>query len=555
MRFVSKIKFTSLKSAEARVVRFLRGLAHAKGFTNLPRDFLRDLKLAVMEGLGNAFQHGSCSLKQPALLRLQAGPKQIEMTLDDWGKGFNLKTQLGQVSADLVPSGRGLWIMKNLVDRVSYKKGRPNRLVLVKKLTRPKGLDVALELTGRLQESLQQLKSMENLYSQFIDFLMGLFNVERASFLVFDREARVLRVATSRGISAKVARSVAIRPGEGVAGYVFQTARPLLVNNLSRVPRGTPRPRQKGYASKSFVSIPVIASPLHIGEETIGVLNLTDRRDGQRFTEKDLKLLTLMANHAATLFRIRHLIDTVRQHEGINRELQIVSEIQDRLIPDKFPHLPGVQIGGLHRLSPRGGGDYYDVLRINGRIRGVMADVSGHNVASAITMASFRSIVRSLAFDPNSPGEILRALRWAMHEELIRLQQFISCWVFEYLPNGQLKVAGAGHPPVLVYRAKQNDWESVFSQQLPLGLEDESRIQNSVVHLNAEDWAFFYTDGLFDPRMRETGFDRQKVLEVVEKQHRLTPQRVCEKIFDELKSHHQLLRHPDDVALLALKQK
>jgi serine phosphatase RsbU (regulator of sigma subunit) len=396
---------------------------------------------------------------------------------------------------------------------------------------------------------------LENLYAQFIDFLMGLFNVERASLLVYDREDRVLKVATSRGISPKVAGAVAIRSGEGVAGYVFQTSRPLLVNNLSRIPRLGPRLRQKGYTSKSFVSVPVVVSPRHIGEETVGVLNLTDRRDGQRFTEKDLKLLTLMANQAATLFRIRHLIDTVRQHEGINRELQIVSEIQDRLIPEKFPHLLGSQIGGLHQLSPRGGGDYYDVLKVNGRLRGVMADVSGHNIASAITMASFRSVVRSLAFDPNSPGEMLRALRWAMHEELIRLQQFISCWVFEYLPNRQLKVAGAGHPPILIYRAKEKKWESVFSQQLPLGLEDETRIQNTVVNLNGEDWAFFYTDGLFDPRMRETGFDRQKVTEVVEKHHRLTPQKVCEKIFAELKPHHQLLRYPDDVALLALKQK
>lgn len=262
-----------------------------------------------------------------------------------------------------------------------------------------------------------------------------------------------------------------------------------------------------------------------------------------------------MSNQAATLFRIRNLIETVKQHEGINRELQIVSAIQDRMIPEKFPQQAGLQIGGRHKLSPRGGGDYYDILKVDSRLRGVVADVSGHNVGSAITMASFRSIVRSLSFDPNTPGQLLRGLRWAMHEELIRLEQFISCWVFEYGPKGQIKVSGAGHPPILVYRAKKGHWENIFSQQLPLGLEDETRVQNTVIKLKKDDWVIFYTDGLFDPRMRETGFDRQRVLDIVEKNQRLTPQKVAEKIFAALMPHHELLPSPDDVAILTLKQK
>lgn len=554
-KFQAKLKVPTLSKVEGKVDKLLKVLVGTKGFSNLPRDWIRDLKLAIMEGLANAFQHGQASPKRPALLSLKASPKQIEVEIQDKGRGFSLPRQWNQGPEDLVPSGRGLWIMKNLVDKVSYRTGTVNRLVMIKKLSRPKGLDVALELTSRLQESLQQLKPREALYEVFMDFLVGLFNVERASFLAYDPNEKVLKVAASRGIPAKVVHQVAIRPGEGVAGYVFQTSRPLLVNNLKPPTREGPRPRNKGYASKSFVSVPVIASPLRIGEETVGVLNLTDRRDGSRFSQKDLKLLNLMANQAAALFRIRHLIETVRRHEGLNRELQIVSEIQERLIPEKFPHLPGLQIGGLHKLSPRGGGDYYDAVKVDGKIRGVISDVSGHNVASAITMASFRSIVRSLAFDPSLPGEMLRALRWAMHGELIRLHQFISCWIFEYGPDSRLSTAGAGHPPVLIYRAKSGAWENIFSQQLPLGLEDESRTQKTTVKLNKGDWVFFYTDGLFDPRMRETGFDRQRVLEIVEKNHRLTPQKVCEKIFEELMPHHRLLRQPDDVAILALKKK
>ncbi|MDX1387325.1 MAG: GAF domain-containing SpoIIE family protein phosphatase, partial [bacterium] len=357
------------------------------------------------------------------------------------------------------------------------------------------------------------------------------------------------------GVQPRVAKKVKIQPGEGVAGFVFQTGRPLLVNNLSSKKSSGWKPRQKGYATSSFVSIPVIASPLHIGEEMIGVLNLTDRRDGSRFSPRDLKMLELMANQAAGIFRTRQLMDTLKEHEAYHRELQIVSEIQERLIPSKFPKLDGIQIGGHCQLSPRGGGDYFDVVQVGKSLRGVIADVSGHNVGSAITMASFRSMVRSLSFDPNTPGEWLRALRWAMHEELLRLHQFISCWVWEFNPPGSFILSGAGHPPVLIYRAKGKKWETLASHHLPLGLEDDSRIQNLKAQLKRGDVIIFYTDGLFDPRMRETGLERDNIMDFLQNNLRFTPQKMIGNLFELLDPHLNLLKAPDDVAVLALKRK
>ena len=548
-----EMSLSSLKKSENQVEKFLKGLTRTPGFANLPKMVLQDLKLAAMEALSNSFQYGQVSKQKPVKLRLSASPKKIEMQVHDYGRGFDLAKAIRKPPSDLATGGRGLLIMKNLMDQISFKKGKPNRLTLVKKLTRPKSVDSAMELYNRLQDSLQSLRPVEFLYEQFVDFVMGLFNVERASFLVFDPEVGALDLATSRGIPRRLARKISIKPGEGVAGYVFETGRPLLVNNLARIKKRGLKPRQKGYASSSFLSVPVIATPLHIGEETLGVLNLTDRRDGSRFTRQDLKLLNLMATQAASIFRIRQLIDAVKKHERFNRELQIVSEIQDRLIPNKFPKLPGLQIGGLCRLSPLGGGDYFDVFRMDRSLRGVIADVSGHNVGSAITMASFRSMVRSLSYDPNTPGQLLQALRWAMHEELIQLSQFISCWVWEYSGRGKLILSGAGHPPVMIYRAARKKWESVQAHHLPLGLEDESRVQNVTVKLAKKDWVIFHTDGLFDPRLREMGLDREIILQFLEKNIRKTPQKLVDQLFDWLRPHLSLLPAPDDVAVLALK--
>lgn len=553
--FRKQISLTSLNGLEPKISRLLRALVVSPAFKNLPRSLLRDLRLVLMEGVANALRHGKGGMKHPVQVRLIADPKKIEIQIEDRGKGFQFAKALRRQPGEFDLHGRGLLILKNLSDSLTYRRGNPNCLVLVRRLTRPKKLDAAIELFDRLNEAIQQLKSKEFLYDEFIDFIVGLFNVQRASFLIFDRETKMLRVATSRGIAPKVLRKIAIAPGEGVAGYVFQTSRPLLVHQVSGLKKGSPQPRKKGYQTSSFLSVPVIASPLHIGEETIGVLNLTDKRDGSRFTQNELKLLSLMAAQAASAFRIRDLIETVRFHEGWRRELDIVQEIQSRLVPNSSPEVGDLKMAGRCQLSLRGGGDYYDFLQVDGGLRGIIADVSGHDVGSAITMASFRAIFRSLVFDPNSPGTLLRALRWANHRDLISLHQFISCWTFEYYTGGHLKASGAGHPPILQYRKKTRKWVSHYSHHLPLGLEDETAPQNKKIMIERGDWVFFYTDGLFDPRMRDTGFDKDAFCGLVERNLRISPQDLVEKILREVMPHHRILRSPDDIAVVAMTRK
>ncbi len=554
-KFSIDCEFFSLKGLEGKVAFLLKDLNRAPGFLTLPQRLLSDLKLVLREAMSNAVRHGKASRQRPAKVLLRADSKKIEIRVQDWGAGFRMNSLLREIPDETLSQGRGLWIIKNLVDQMQYRKGRPNQLIMVRRLHRLKNLDSALELFDVLQSALQEMKELSHIYELFMDFIVDAFNVQRASLLIWDGASEELRVVSSRGIAPRIAERTAVKSGEGIAGVVFRTGRPLLVNNASRLKRQEiSQARRVGYATQSFVSVPVIALPSRVGEKNLGVLNLTERRDGSPFTEEELKWLNLMASQAASAFRMRALMESIREHEGVHRELEIVREIQGRLLPQKYPVFSGWKLWGDCRLATRGGGDYFDILKVDGSLRGIMADVSGHHVGSAITMASFRSVYRSLVFDPNTSGQLLQALRWALHEELLRLQQFISCWVFELEPHGHLNLAGAGHPPVLIYRANTGEWEEIFSQHLPLGLEDETRLQNTRVEINKGDWVFFYTDGLFDPRMRATGYDRFSFQQWVQECHRKKPEALVTRVFEDMSLHYQALSNPDDVALLALKK-
>src|SRR5437879_13477680 len=84
-------------------------------------------------------------------------------------------------------------------------------------------------------------------------------------------------------------RRVRVKTGEGVVGLVAQSKRPLLVRHVSSAPiqsgEGT-------YRSDSFVSVPIL-----VGDDSRGVLSVTDRHDGQPFDDADLETLELLAGH------------------------------------------------------------------------------------------------------------------------------------------------------------------------------------------------------------------------------------------------------------------
>jgi diguanylate cyclase (GGDEF)-like protein len=97
-------------------------------------------------------------------------------------------------------------------------------------------------------------------------------------------------VATS-GYPRLLVDHVRVRPGEGIIGHVFETQRPLLVADISKLPHHRRRPR---YRTTSFMATPILARG-----GAMGVICVTDRVDGAPFETADLEVLRALAGSAA----------------------------------------------------------------------------------------------------------------------------------------------------------------------------------------------------------------------------------------------------------------
>jgi len=108
-------------------------------------------------------------------------------------------------------------------------------------------------------------------------------------------EDDVLRIMASRGIPEEVARQVAVPIGQRVCGQVFASGRPVVLRNIL-----SERPHEAlGIeAGGSVASYPLVSARLSAAGRKIGVLNATDKPDGE-FSEDDLRELEFVSEATA----------------------------------------------------------------------------------------------------------------------------------------------------------------------------------------------------------------------------------------------------------------
>lgn len=114
--------------------------------------------------------------------------------------------------------------------------------------------------------------------------------VSRASLMLLDGDSGLLRVAGATGCDVEPAEMDAVEIGSGVAGWVLDEGRALVVSDVGVHERFADRVVDGRYRSGAFAVAPVKG-----GGKPIGVVCATERGDGGPFGAQDLSLLQILA--------------------------------------------------------------------------------------------------------------------------------------------------------------------------------------------------------------------------------------------------------------------
>ena len=146
-----------------------------------------------------------------------------------------------------------------------------------------------------LSNTLSQVDNKEQLYEAIIGIAADLIDATQGSIMLIDSNGETMHIVFTLGMSLNIARCLPARVGRGIAGRVAQTGEPLLVNDVEKDDRFVMINRSR-FKSKSLICI-----PLKLKDKTIGVINLSDKKDLSPFSQADLHLLTSFGNLASLM--------------------------------------------------------------------------------------------------------------------------------------------------------------------------------------------------------------------------------------------------------------
>jgi len=246
------------------------------------------------------------------------------------------------------------------------------------------------------------------------------------------------------------------------------------------------------------------------------------------------------------------------ERDRLEDDLQLSAKVQQALLPQQVPEIPGLELAAFSRPAEFVGGDYFDFFRFRDQSHGlVIGDVMGHGIAASLLMASLQASLRTLAPDHDSPAEIIRRLNSIFHHN-IHLTKFVTLFIARYDPQTRsLTYSNAGHNPPLLFRSQSNGtWP--LSWLAPtgaaIGLVEDTQFGEETVTLAPGDTLLLYTDGVTEAKnAQKEEFGQERLVELVRQGSNRSARELVREVRNRLEEFTDGQPLADDTTIVAGK--
>ena len=185
-------------------------------------------------------------------------------------------------------------------------------------------------------------------------------------------------------------------------------------------------------------------------------------------------------------------------HEKLTRELRRTRRVQESLLPEKPPQIPGWDLAIAFDPAHETSGDFYDFIPLpDGKWGLVIADVTDKGTSAALFMALSRSLLRTFATQYAAEPE--RALAETNRRILADSHGGLFVTLFYGVLDpaaGTLRYCNAGHNPACLFRVLAGEVVELRRTGIPLGVFDETDWKQETTIIKPGDTLVLYTDGV-----------------------------------------------------------
>ncbi|WP_218082572.1 PP2C family protein-serine/threonine phosphatase [Anthocerotibacter panamensis] len=245
-------------------------------------------------------------------------------------------------------------------------------------------------------------------------------------------------------------------------------------------------------------NLSLFGTPILVKSTVRGYLWVLSQEEGYEWSESKQKLLRLVADQTAVAIQNEELHAQLRSQKNLVREIDIGSEIQERLLPKTCPAIPGLDVAARCENASKVGGDYYDFIPILHTERWglVLGDVMGKGVPAGLLMMMTRGTLRSEVLREEPPDQILTHLNRVMYQDLENSNRFVTLFYAEYEPSSRrLSFCNAAHPRPLYWQARTGKFYPLEEAGTLIGLNPDTTYTQETMYLEEGDVLVCYTDG------------------------------------------------------------
>ena len=491
------------------------------------------IEVAIVEAANNILKHSySLESGHPITLYIHYNGREMEFTFQDQGMPFD-PSEIKPVELswnnihDIPESGRGIYIIKEIMDSVNYSRsGDINSLKLLKIVKEPQG-NINQQIIDRKstqEESIEKIKAdmainevaleemAEELSSAYES--LNLFYALSKDVALISNIDTFLQNTLEKVLNASGADWGVVRLAEGQNLRLYSATKKcpdialqefISINDESsiegKVTHSMGIELANSYHDRegALLCLPIVGLDAFIGTILLGKSS-----SGEKFSSGDAKLTRALADQIAVSIENSRLYKKAMDVELAEKEMEIATNLQKKLILEKLPTMPGLDIYTKIDSAKQVGGDYLTIYKIDKNILYfAVCDAMGKGMSasyfSLLSHMAIHSIIVQQNMKKMTPGTLLTLMNKIMGRDFDLFGMFMTSFIGKInIAKNQLEYASAGHCQPIYYTPSNDKISILDTSDFMLGVEKDTQYKDFKIQFKKGTKFLVYSDGLTD---------------------------------------------------------